>query len=166
MDSIKSSNARMVGELLRQKASCNFKDSAGWSPLHRACSARLDSGDLGTSFIACNQIVEILIKAGADVNQTNSYGKTALHYAAIEGNFYSASVLVHSGANVDCKDQVTVPDLINGGIIKGATPAFHAKLHKKNDWEKVVQLCEVYTNEPPPPKVEKAGKGKKGKKKK
>ena len=132
MDSIKAQDARMVGELLRQKASANFKDEPGlgypswhpslpcfspsftflpypsralagildsfwavhcrsgslssdvhrsthiwcgprrrWSPLHRACSARMDSGDLGTNFIACNQIIEILIKAGADVNQTN-----------------------------------------------------------------------------------------------
>lgn len=87
----------------------------------------MDSGDLGTNFIACNQIIEILIKAGADVNQINSYGRTPLHYAAIEGNFYAASVLVHSGANVDSKDNVTVPDLVNGGVVKGASPSFHAR---------------------------------------
>mmetsp|Transcript_62703 Transcript_62703/g.150761 ORF Transcript_62703/g.150761 Transcript_62703/m.150761 type:complete len:698 (-) Transcript_62703:133-2226(-) len=165
MDAIKAQDAKVVGELLRNKASANFKDDSGWSPLHRACSARMDSGDLGMNYIGCNQIIEILVKAGADVMQTNGYGRTPLHYAAMEGNFYAASVLVHSGADVDCKDNVTVPDLINGGVVKGASPSFHAKLHKKNDWEKVVQLLDLYTNELPPPKPEKAAKKGKGKKK-
>ena len=35
---------------------------------------RIDSGDLGTDFIAINQIVELLIKAGADVTQVCGCG--------------------------------------------------------------------------------------------
>ena len=35
---------------------------------------RIDSGDLGTDFIAINQIVELLIKAGADVTQVCGFG--------------------------------------------------------------------------------------------
>ena len=37
--------------------------------LMRVCSARIDAGDLGMNYIAVNQIVELLIKAGADVAQ-------------------------------------------------------------------------------------------------
>ena len=35
---------------------------------------RIDSGDLGADFIAINQIVELLIKAGADVTQVCGCG--------------------------------------------------------------------------------------------
>ncbi len=79
----------------------------------------MDTGDLGLNFIACNQIIELLIKAGADVAQTNAYGRTALHYAAMEGNFYAASILVHAGAPVDAKDRTVIPDPIAGGIQNG-----------------------------------------------
>lgn len=88
----------------------------------RGCSARIDTGDLGLNFIACNQIIELLIKAGADVGQTNSYGRTALHYAAMEGNFYAVSILVHAGAPVDAKDRTVIPDPVAGGIQNGAQP--------------------------------------------
>ena len=37
--------------------------------LMRVCSARIDAGDLGMNYIAVNQIIELLIKAGADVAQ-------------------------------------------------------------------------------------------------
>jgi hypothetical protein len=33
----------------------------------------------------------VLIKAGADVTQVNDYGRTALHYAAMQGNYYACS---------------------------------------------------------------------------
>ena len=74
-----------------------------WTPLIRACSARIDTGDLGMNFLATNQIIEVLIRAGADVAQVNDYGRTALHYAAMQGNYYACTVLVHAGAPVDAK---------------------------------------------------------------
>jgi ankyrin repeat protein len=58
------------------------------------------------NFLAANQIIEVLIRAGADVAQVlffspgtrsfevladvaqlNDYGRTALHYAAMQGNY-------------------------------------------------------------------------------
>ena len=33
----------------------------------------------------------MLIKAGADVAQANDYGRTALHYAAMQGNYYACT---------------------------------------------------------------------------
>eukprot|EP00293_Proteomonas_sulcata_P013057 CAMPEP_0184293370 /NCGR_PEP_ID=MMETSP1049-20130417/4819_1 /TAXON_ID=77928 /ORGANISM="Proteomonas sulcata, Strain CCMP704" /LENGTH=566 /DNA_ID=CAMNT_0026601333 /DNA_START=39 /DNA_END=1739 /DNA_ORIENTATION=- len=166
MQAIKAQDVKKVLSLLKRGASANFKDETGWSPLQRACSARVDTGDLGMNFIATNQIVEVLIKAGADVSQTNNYGRTALHYASMEGNFYAASVLVHAGAPVDAKDNTVVPDPLGEGVMTGANAAFHAKLMKKNEWSKIVSLLELYSDEPPPPPVETKKKGKKGKKKK
>jgi len=164
---IKTQDVKGVISLLKQSASANFKDDSGWTPLQRACSARVDTGDLGRNFIACNQIIELLIKAGADVGQVNSYGRTALHYAAMEGNFYAASILVHAGAPVDAKDRTLIPDPNGGGVLNGANAAFHCRLMKKNEWEKVVQLLELYSDEPPSPVAEEKKKGgkKKGKKK-
>ena len=80
---------------------------------------------MGLNFIACNQIIELLIKAGADVGQTNQYGRTALHYAAMEGNFYAASILVHAGAPVDAKDRTIIPDPVSGGIQSGEQQTLH-----------------------------------------
>lgn len=164
MQAIKSQDVKQVVSLLKQGSSPNFKDEGGWTPLQRACSVRVDTGDLGRNFIACNQIIELLIKAGADVGQTNAYGRTALHYAAMEGNFYAASILVHAGAPVDAKDRTVIPDPVAGGIQNGANAAFHCRLMRKNEWEKVCQLLELYSDEPPPPVAETKSKGKKGKK--
>jgi hypothetical protein len=110
---------------------------------------------------------QVLIKAGADVGQENGYGRTALHYAAMEGNLYASSLLVHAGAPVDAKDKAMVPDPLGGGLIVGATPAFHARLMRRNEWERVVALLDLYSDEPaPPPQDKGTKKGKKGKKKK
>ncbi len=54
---------------------------------------------------------------------------------------------IHTGANVDAKDNMCVPDVVNGGLVKGATAAFHARAMKRNEWQKVVQLLELYSNE-------------------
>jgi hypothetical protein len=83
-------------------------------------------------------------------------------------NARAGAVLVQAGAPVDAKDKTTVPDPLGGGTLVGATAAFHAALWKKNEWHKVVQLLQVYSDEPPPPADEgsKGKKGKKGKKKK
>lgn len=41
-----------------QEAAGKAKATHLWTPLMRACSARIDTGDLGMNFIACNQIIE------------------------------------------------------------------------------------------------------------
>ena len=76
--------------------------------------------------------------------QLNDYGRTALHYAAMQGNYYACTVLVHAGAPVDAKDFTTIPDPMGGGLLVGASAAFHAALWKKNEWEKVVKLDLFY----------------------
>lgn len=42
--------------------------------------------------------------------QTNSYGRTALHYAAMEGNLHVCTLLLASGASADARDNTLAPD--------------------------------------------------------
>lgn len=45
------------------------------------------------------------------------------------------------------------------GSLAGANAAFHCRLMKKNEWEKVCRLLELYSDEPPSPVAESKGKG-------
>jgi hypothetical protein len=58
MAAIKAQDVTAAIEAIKQGASCNSKDSNGWTPLQRACASRIDTCDLGMNFIACNQIIE------------------------------------------------------------------------------------------------------------
>ncbi|WP_341815515.1 ankyrin repeat domain-containing protein [Wolbachia endosymbiont (group B) of Idaea biselata] len=49
-------------------------------------------------------IVEILLKKGADVNKKDSYGPTALHLAAKNGHTNIVEILVEKGADVNVRD--------------------------------------------------------------
>src|SRR5258705_3051744 len=64
----------------------SYVDSNGDTLLHIAAN----SGDLRT--------VELLLKAGADVNQTGDMGNTALHYARMNHLDDVARVLLAHGA--------------------------------------------------------------------
>src|SRR5512142_3016479 len=44
--------------------------------------------------------IRSMLKAGADVNQAEGDGMTALHYAALNGNVDLATMLLYAGANV------------------------------------------------------------------
>ncbi|KZO96536.1 ankyrin [Calocera viscosa TUFC12733] len=70
----------------------NIKDSQGWTPLMIAASAGQDD------------IVELLIGAGADVKAVNEKGITALHYAASKGRHEIGKLLVASGADSSSRD--------------------------------------------------------------
>jgi 26S proteasome non-ATPase regulatory subunit 10 len=71
----------------------NSGDEEGWTPLHSAVST--GSGD----------VVEVLLRSGADVQIANAGGRTALHYAASKGHADIARLLVSHGANINKKDQ-------------------------------------------------------------
>ena len=50
------------------------------------------------------EIVEMLIKAGADLNVTDKNGKTALFYAQASGNDDIVNMLIENGADTSIKD--------------------------------------------------------------
>ena len=102
-------------------------------------------------------IVGDLVACGAEVDLANKYGRTALHYAAMEGSEGACSALLRAGANASIKDK------------DGKMPYEFAGLMKRGGWKE----CEVMLRGavpphllPPLPAKDEKGKGAKGKKKK
>ncbi|KAJ2988012.1 hypothetical protein NUW58_g4199 [Xylaria curta] len=80
-----SSNQPAIVLLLSQQKTFDpdVEDSIGWTPLMIAASVK--DGDA---------IVDILLNRGADVNQTNHSGQTALHFVASKNNLELARKLL------------------------------------------------------------------------
>jgi len=51
------------------------------------------------------ELLEALLKAGADVNAEDAHGKTSLHLAVISGNLKVVSLLLQAKADVNAQDQ-------------------------------------------------------------
>lgn len=69
-------------------------DGLGWTPLMIACSVK--DGD---------QLVDLLLQKGADVNMTNNAGQTALHFTASKNNLDAARKLVEKKASTRTRDK-------------------------------------------------------------
>lgn len=65
-----------------------FRNSTLWTPLDCAASKGQE------------QVVEVLIKAGADVNPTDKQQTTPLHLAAQEGHLGVVKILLENNADV------------------------------------------------------------------
>ncbi|KAF9591774.1 hypothetical protein IFM89_007104 [Coptis chinensis] len=72
----------------------NTTDEEGWAPIHSAAS------------IGNDDILDILLKIGADVNLKNDGGRSALHYAASKGWLKIAEILISHNAKLNQKDKV------------------------------------------------------------
>ena len=81
--------ARVRGQQLRNK---QLLEAASKVALHWAAKA------------GKTEVVEELVKAGADVNVTNKVGNTALCEATIQGHLEMVKLLVKAGANLDTRD--------------------------------------------------------------
>lgn len=68
--------------------------------------------------------LKALIDAGADINSTSSWGRTALHEAALHGQVEIAEYLLQNGANVNAKNNRGETPLFyaEGGIVAGPRP--------------------------------------------
>ncbi|SCM21974.1 acyl-CoA-binding protein, putative [Plasmodium chabaudi chabaudi] len=70
----------------------NAKNRDGLTPLHYAC----DRGFL--------EIVKFLIKAGANINEEDSFGDSVLHIAAYSGKMEIIKFLINAGVNIHKKN--------------------------------------------------------------
>jgi hypothetical protein len=83
-----------VGELLGADATlANARETGGISPLHVAATE------------GHKDVVELLVRAGADVDAANQWGVTPLYLAAAGGFKEIAALLIAQGANVNVKEQ-------------------------------------------------------------
>jgi ankyrin repeat protein len=98
--------ASLVSLLLYYGANPNIftnLDVGYYLPIHKAC----EKGN--------KEVVEILVKAGSDLNARNKVGQTPLHVAIRYKNVDVAKFLINSGSNPDIRDTA------------GCNPSFYAK---------------------------------------
>ena len=117
----KSGDAERVSALLaNDKSLVKARDKDGSTPLHCAV------------WKGHQQVVALLLKAGADVNAQNEndhWGTTPLHAAAHANQAAIAQLLIDYGADVQATDR------------EGRTPMFHTTFHKARA---VVKVLEKY----------------------
>jgi ankyrin repeat protein len=141
-----SGNLQVVEYLLAAGSDVNLQDSAGATPLSKGARnpavirALLDEGadpnlkgfDGSTPLMPAvlnADSLRLLIDAGANVIETNEEGKSALHYAAIEGNAESISELLAHGADVECGDnqgQTPLLCAVSSGNVSNVTALLDA----------------------------------------
>jgi len=88
-----------------------------------------------------SEIVDLLLKAGADPNVENSYGKTSLHLAANKAHKKVVELLIAHGADVNAK--------VKSGNVSGLTPldAARSKSRHSGDYkvrEEIVTILLKY----------------------
>ncbi|KAK5967285.1 Ankyrin repeat protein [Trichostrongylus colubriformis] len=81
--SISDNGAFTVEYLVQNQAEVNVADKLGFTPLHTAASKGLD------------QVVEILVDAGADVDRPDLKGRNALHLAVLTHSEITVKVSLH-----------------------------------------------------------------------
>ena len=119
-------------------------DGEGYAPLHRAAeNGRLDivnkliehgayidiSLPSGTAlnisvFFRNLELAKTLIRAGANINKVNEYGRTPLHESAYDGCIEIVRVLIAAGANIEAR--VACDWSSRGDLNTNETPLFSA----------------------------------------
>jgi ankyrin repeat protein len=83
-------------ELKKQPKNVHLATENGWNMLMMSVSHGV------------NECVQVLIEAGIDLDQTNTFGKTALIVAATYGNCEAAEMLLQKGAKLRLRDKTGV----------------------------------------------------------
>ena len=86
----------VVRQLLRYRANVNAKDLLSRTPLHYA------------AWLSCWEYIDVLLEAGARVNELDKDGGTALHWAVLSMDHGEiiARILILAGINMDVSDNV------------------------------------------------------------
>ena len=129
-----SSFQKMLSEISRDVI--NFQDQNGWTLVHRAvmnCCVNPRDTDARNyaqevKNVGSIDFLDLLIRFGADVNKKNIYGRTPLHYAAMEGSVPTCLALLNAGAVAAVTDKY------------GMTPIQHALLMRRGMWIEVQSL--------------------------
>jgi len=96
------------------------QDGSGWTSLMMAAS--LKDGD---------EVVDLLLRKGADVNKKNNNGQTALHFTASKANLDTAKKLVAAGASARVKDKRQQLSLHRAAAV-GSVPMMKLLLENKS----------------------------------
>ena len=72
-------------------------------------------------------MVRLLVAEGAEVDLQNSFGYSALHWAACEGHVAEARALLAAGANVDVDSEVIMEDIERGTPLRLAAASISAR---------------------------------------
>src|SRR5262245_30396781 len=86
MDAVKAGDVARVRGLIEKHGDVNAAQSDGTTPLHWAVDREQ------------TEIVQLLIRAGANVKAANRYGATPLWLASVNGNPKTLAVLLEAGA--------------------------------------------------------------------
>lgn len=88
-----------------------------------------------TAVLGNNEFAKLLIESGAQVNEDDSYWRTALHYAANNGHVDTVAALIQAGADVDKSDQKRLTPLMYAAD-KGHVEVVRALLNAGADKDK------------------------------
>lgn len=91
---IRSKNEKIVELLTTQRSIIiDVKDVNGSTPLHLA------------SISGSNEIIRMVLAAGAEVNAKDSTGMTPLHWASVQGDEEAVKLLLQQGADIHVTDE-------------------------------------------------------------
>ncbi|XP_072890031.1 SH3 and multiple ankyrin repeat domains protein 1-like isoform X2 [Hemitrygon akajei] len=131
--------AEKVLKLLDKGLDPNFHDAeTGEVPL--TLSAQLEN---------CPDVIRVLCLGGAHIDFRARDGMTALHKAAIYGNYNAVSTLLEQGASPNYKDRRALTPLYHTAIVGGDTSCCELLLYHRaqigyadeNGWQEIHQAC-------------------------
>jgi ankyrin repeat protein len=123
-------SAAGLGRLNEVKKFCEEKDTLA----AKATQAKLDRGFLWACEYGRNQVIEFLLRHGADLDTQANTGQSALHWAVIGAHLETIDLLLRYGANLEARNSY-------GGTALGQAiwSAAHSNEQKQKDYIPVIE---------------------------
>jgi ankyrin repeat protein len=123
-------SAAGLGRLNEVKKFCEEKDTLA----AKATQAKLDRGFLWACEYGRNQVIEFLLRHGADLDAQANTGQSALHWAVIGAHLETIDLLLRYGANLEARNSY-------GGTALGQAiwSAAHSNEQKQEDYIPVIE---------------------------